>query len=142
MKKSYLYFLASFSMTGLLLAGCSKKNDDPAPTMKNIAGTYKFSSFSAQVGSNKIDLLAQLDACQRDDLFTLKEDSTLLYIDAGTKCTPPGDGQGKWSVKGNTFDLDGDQYTIKSFSGSSLVITAQETQGGITGTVTGTLTKQ
>jgi hypothetical protein len=143
MKKTLLFVAigAAASLT-LIISGCSKKNDSTAANMKSVAGTYKLTAYTITVGGVTQDGLQTMDACQKDDNIKFNADSTYNYIDAGTQCGGGDSYDGTWVISGNYFILDGqDSATIKSFSGSQLVLSITESQGGITGTINQTLTK-
>jgi len=141
--KRTLLFLVISGTAALIITGCSKKSDTQAATMKNLAGTYKLTAYTATSGGVTIDGMQNMDACQKDDQLKLNADSTLNYIDAGTTCSPDGSYTGSWVVSGNYLILDGsDSSTIKSFNGSTLVVTFNLTYQGSTVVNTQTLTKQ
>jgi len=146
MKKTLLFVAVSVaSLLTLLFAGCSKKNDSVALTMKNVAGTYKLTAATGSFGGYTMNLYDSIPACQKDDNLKLNADSTYQHIDAGTQCNPPGDEQGTWLISGNYFILNSqngiDTATIKSFNGSQLVVSYTDGSYGFPITATETLTK-
>ena len=66
---------------------------------------------------------------------------TASFVDAGVKCVPPSDSTGTWSLSSNTDTLyvAGSASYIKSWDGSTLVLTNAENLGGIPVTATTTL---
>ena len=143
MKKTLLFIVISgASLLALVLSGCSKKNDATAPTMKSVVGTYKLTALTATGGGVTVDGMQSLDACQKDDNLKLNADSTYNYIDAGTTCSVNGSYDGQWYISGSYFIQDGDTSTIKSFNGTTLVLTTTGVSSGISVVATETLTKQ
>lgn len=141
MKKTYL-LLALTALTALIITSCSKKKDAPAATFQNVVGTYKITGFNAQAGSININFLDSMPACQRDDEYKFNLDSTYQYIDAGVSCGTNNDYTDKWNLKGSIMTFDDQDFTIKSFSGSQLVLTFTQNAGGISIPYTITLSKQ
>jgi hypothetical protein len=143
MRKTLLFVaFSSAAVLTLILAGCSKKSDTPALTMKNVAGTYKTTALTGAVGGFTINLYDSLDACRKDDNYKFNADSTYQYIDAGTQCSPPANSEGTWVISGNYIILDGnDTATVKSFNGSQLVVNYTDNSMGITFIATQTFTK-
>lgn len=140
-----------FSFFTLLSAtiafSCTKKHDGgSAITSQSLSGTYRIAAVTAKTGTSApVDILAASDPCQKDDEVKLNADGTYADIDAGSKCTPPGDSQGMWSLLGNNkMKIDSDTATINSFDGSNLVLsTTEDLNGnGTMYTVTETLTKK
>ncbi len=123
--------IAFFSITSC------KKSSDPAScetTVANLSGAYKLTAEKLTVGSIEQDVLPTYDACELDDVMTLKTDGTYIHTDAGTTCG--GDDSGTWGVSGNTFTIDGETGTIVSFDCHNLVISHSELGGTITSTYT------
>jgi len=142
MKKTLLFVFVSATALLLIMSGCSKKNDSQAATMKNVAGTYKLTAYTGSFMGMNYNLMDSLETCQRDDNYKFNADSTYQYIDAGTQCSTSGNASGTWYINGNWIVLDGsDSATIKSFSGSQLVVTFTESSGGLTATATQTFTR-
>lgn len=89
----------------ILATACKKdgKDDNCPTTMEGIAGTYKLQSATA----DGADITAfYFDDCERDNEIVLKADGSYDFVDAGTKCTPPSDASGNWSLSGNIFTID------------------------------------
>ena len=122
MKKTFIAFVAIVS----LATSCKKEKEETnAVTKENLAGTYKIASVKAQVnGGPEQDITSTYyDACELDDQQTLKTDMTYLKVDAGTQCSTVGDVTGVWDLPNSTtIVLDGFSLTIKSFTGSQLVV--------------------
>ena len=144
-KVKRLSFIFILAITVLMIADSCKKSstNSSAITKENLAGTYGLTSLTVTIAPfPPQDILDSVPACQRDDLYKLNVDLTYNYIDAGTKCNPPGDGSGKWSLSGNILTIDTTQGTIQKFDGKTLVLNTAVSYNGISGTTTETLTKQ
>ena len=107
----------------VLLASCSKDDDNSnqpiTPTEANLQGNYKLQSLTV----NGQDVMAFMDACEKDDVFSLKANDMFDYVDAGTVCSPAGDYSSTWNLISSTqIDIDGEVGTIKSWNGSVLVV--------------------
>lgn len=96
------YFFAAIAASALLFS--CKKNDKTScdATVAAIAGTYKVTSVTSS-GQSVIDLF--MDPCQKDDVYQLKADKTVVYDDAGTQCSPAGDDTGTWDVVNGTLTI-------------------------------------
>jgi hypothetical protein len=132
--KKFLLTFTTFCL--LFLTNCSKDDDNddtnqpPALTKEALAGNYKLTSVWVKTNlvPTEVEVTDQLDACERDDIYNLKTDFTYIYTDAGTKCTPPGDGDGTWALPGNDkIDLDGTRFDVVKWDGKELQISRQET---------------
>jgi hypothetical protein len=145
MKRTVLFLVIS-GTAALIITGCSKKNDSVAVSVKSLAGTYKLTAYTASSSGITIDMMPNVEDCEKDNLLTLKADSTYSYKDAGTVCSIDASTDGQWTISGNYFISDGltptDSATVKSYSGSSLVLTTTMTDQGTTAVLTQTLTKQ
>lgn len=142
--KKILFALSAFA---LVLTSCGKDDEDKSEvTMENVAGTYKVQSATVQMGTGgpTMDIVAQMDACERDDTQTLNVNGTYTTADAGTQCNPPTPpDSGTWSLPSTTtITMDGETYTITSFDGDKLSVSQTYTDQGITYTVNMTLDKQ
>ena len=130
MKKAIL----AVSMLSLAFISCKKDDKEEAvtPTKENLVGSYKVTSITAagiNVFNNQDESSNYFEACERDDVYTLKADLTAERADAGIQCDPVNNGTGTWDlVNGNvialeevftTMDIEG---TIKSWNGSKLVL--------------------
>jgi len=146
MKRTLLFLVISGSVA-MIINGCSKKNDAQSYTVKQLAGTYKLTASKSSSGGITIDNMTQMDDCEKDDLMKLLEDSTIEFIDAGVTCSSGGDYSAKFTVKGNLLiespeTDDADTATIKSFSGSTLVLSTTEAYQGAAILTTVTFAKQ
>ncbi len=150
-RNSQSYLTIAIAMAIVTIFGCSKSDSgggNPSDvTTANVSGSYKLTSIVLSIPpappidyTDSVDVIA---VCQRDDIYKLNTDLTYNYIDAGTQCSPPGDGTGSWKLIGTTkIVIDSDTADINSFTGTVLKISVTSTVSGITGTVTQTLTKQ
>jgi hypothetical protein len=136
-------------MGAALLFSCKKNKgtDDSCPAdASHIAGTYKLTALQYQMtaSSTAQNYLTLVDDCQKDDLLVLKADGTYDYQDLGAVCTPPGSGQGKWSIQGTRFITDAGDFpegVVATFDCKSLVYYVSNIY--VTGDkMTFTLTKQ
>lgn len=141
--------LFAFALIGIIFLAfaCSKSNNSTntsAITKENLAGTYTLTAATASIpGLPPQNVLDSLPACQKDDQYKLNVDLTFNYIDAGTKCSPPGDYSATWSLIGTTQIVIGsDTASIQSFNGKNLVVNSVVTIAGIPLTTTDTFTKQ
>lgn len=125
---------------------CSKDSstNSSAVTKENIAGSYMLTAATGSIpGLPPQNVYDSIPPCQRDDIYKLNLDYTMDYIDAGTKCVPPGDDTTSWSLSGTTqIIIGGDTATIQSFNGKTLVVSSVVTIVGIAVTTTDTFTKQ
>jgi sulfur transfer complex TusBCD TusB component (DsrH family) len=142
MKRTVL-FIAISGIAALVIVSC-KKSDSPnsKPSQQSLIGTYKLASYTASGGGQTEDMMKYMDACLKDDQILLKADSVYQYVDAGTTCNSNGNWSGQWYVSNSYFIIDQDTSNIKSFNGSSLVLTDSYTDQGMTVTETRTFTKQ
>jgi hypothetical protein len=145
MKISRLAFPVA-ALAGLIITAlsCSKSNtNSSAITKENIAGSYTLTALTASVaGLPAQSIIDSIPACQRDDVYKLNLDYTMNYIDAGTKCVPPGDSVSSWNLSGNTIWIGSDSASIQSFDGKKLVMSSTVTILGVAATTSETFTKQ
>lgn len=134
-----------FAFGALCFASC-KKDDTAAttPTTTSLAGNYKVTAASAKYGSTaEVDVFGQIPACNKDDILTLEANGNYTLTDAGTKCSPPSDDSGTWSLPNSTtFRQDGTDYKIESFNGTNLRLSKTDNSSGTVIVVYSTLTKQ
>ena len=141
--------LFAIALTGIILFGisCSKSDNNTnssAITVANLSGSYKLTAATASIpGLPPQSVLDSLPACQKDDIYQLNSNLTFGYVDAGTKCSPPGDYTDTWSLIGTTKIVIGsDTANIQSFNGKDLVVNTVVTIASIPVTTTDTFTKQ
>ena len=129
----------------LLFTACKKEKTSTEITKENISGTYTLKALtatSALTGTQTVNLYNMMLPCEKDDQINLKTDFTVIYTDAGTKCEEPGDDTGTWNLAGNIITLDGEAGTIEKFDGTTLIITSEGTESGISFKYTSTFTKK
>ena len=76
------YFFAAIAASALLFS--CKKNDKETTcdkTVAALAGNYKLTKVTVN-GQNATNFSP---SCQLDDIYELKADKTVVYVDAGTK---------------------------------------------------------
>lgn len=143
--------LSTFALIALLtLSGCQK--DSPAPTKtelisRNWKATAMTAVFPAPIGT--VDLYAQLQTCEKDDIIKVKADGTYTVDEGATKCNaadPQIKETGNWVFASNETKLTimGETYDIVSLSATTLVLKQDMPAGGglPAGTVNLTLTAQ
>jgi hypothetical protein len=102
-------------------------------------------ALSVNLGGADLNVYDTLPACEKDNQIVLNATSmAATFVDAGVKCVPPSDSTGTWSLSSNTDTLyvAGSASFIKSWDGSTLVLTNAEDLGGLPVTATTTLKKQ
>ncbi|HWJ91539.1 MAG TPA: lipocalin family protein [Flavisolibacter sp.] len=136
MKKTII----ALSFIAILFSSCKKDNDSPkqvTPTQENLTGTYIITAARVGNGGAYVNVFNNPDPnanffepCERDDQYKLNANLSYAVIDAGTACSPTtADDTGTWSLTSATsITMDGEVYTIKSFDGTTLVVT--DTSGG------------
>lgn len=125
MKKLSLCFAAA--LIAISLFSCKKDNSNKSCLLSeaNLAGTYKIGTimYKATASSPAVNATSMVDSCSLDDEETYKSDHTLIYIDAGVKCNPPGDGTSTWSLSRDTLTAGGQVGIVTSFDCSGFTIT-------------------
>jgi len=92
--------------------------------MTSLSGAYKLTAlkYKRNAAAPEVDYLATMDACDKDDFITLKNDGTYIYNDAGTVCTPNGNDNGTWQLNGKILTSDGMvNGTISSYDCKTLI---------------------
>lgn len=149
MKSSVL----ALSLIALLaFSGCQKDDPPPPPTKTELISrdwkaTAMTAVFPAPIGT--VDALAQLQACERDNIIKVKADGTYIVDEGATKCNPA-DPQtvetGNWVFASNETKLTimGETWDIVSLSATTLVLKQDMpgTGGFPAGTLNLTLTAQ
>ena len=143
-----IQFLLILTLASVLYS-CKKDKDGDGGggnkiTKDKIAGSYRLVSMMYKSGTNPaMELLDYFDACEKDDITTLKTNNTYTVSDAGTQCSPPGDDSGTWDLP-NTSSIifDGETYTLKSFDGDKLVIQITDNSTGVSEEITMTMDRQ
>ena len=123
--------LLSASVLTLLLSSCKKdnaQNDSKAVTKENIIGDYKLTGLTTETSGFKMDVLAQMEPCQRDDEYHFKAGDVYDYVDAGTQCDVNGDGTGSWTLSGDVMTLDGMDAKVTKLTATILEATITMTE--------------
>jgi len=126
----------------LVFVSCKKSsNKNSSITIANISGTYKLSALIWVSGGLTFNVYDSLPACEKDNEIQLNTDLSANYIDAGITCNPPENSTGNWYLSADSLYLNTTPSKIKSFDGTTLVITGYPNNGGvIDSTVIGTTT--
>ncbi len=129
MKKLPLFAIAlAFLATGCKKESASGSGGSGTCTLSktSLPGVYVITAATYQVDAQSApeDEFALYDACEKDDLFTIKNDGTLTTSEGATSCTPPSDpSSSNWVLNGSNFIItDGateDPYTISEFKCNS-----------------------
>lgn len=144
MKKTSIRLVLAFACSSLILGACKKDKDGGSTeaTKENLVGTYKVVSAKAKVAGVEMDLLAQAEACDKDNHIVLTADFKAQFKDEGEKCDPPGDDESTWSLDGKYISIADEYYgEVKSFKDKQLVLETTVTEQGITATTTFVLQK-
>lgn len=126
---------------------CKKDNNSTpanARTVQNFSGVYSLTDIKASILGVTIDLYDSLPPCEQDNEIQLDASLTANFIDSGTKCVPPSDSTGTWSLSSNTDTIyvAGSANYINSWDGTTLVLTGDQTVSGFQAAVTTTLVKK
>lgn len=116
----------------------SCKKSDPAPpdnsckiNSSTIAGTYLKTAMKYKASSTAAeqDWFIGLQDCEKDDLYELKTDSSVVIADGPTTCggPPPPGGITTWYLTNNNTELIFGAYLkIDSFDCTRLVVTEKD----------------
>jgi Lipocalin-like domain len=148
-----IFFAASVILIFLVINACKKSaspNNTNTRTVQSFSGSYSFTAITANALGQTIDLYDSLPACERDNTIQLDVNGLASFIDAGIACVPKSDSSGTWSLSQNTDTIylagsaSNTAFYIKSWDGSTLVLTNLETVQPIPVpvTVTSTLAKK
>src|SRR5664279_2603237 len=114
----------------LVINGCSKSSSSSgsAKTVQNLSGSYSITALTAYLSGITINLFDSLPPCERDNIIQLNSTGSAHFIDAGVVCVPTSDSTGSWSLSQNTDTIyvAGSASYIKSWDGTTLVLTNQE----------------
>lgn len=91
------YFFAAIAASALLFS--CKKNDKETTcdnTVAALAGNYKLTKITV-AGQDQTNSFYSED-CNKDDIFQLKADKTITYVDAGIQCNPADNETGNWDI--------------------------------------------
>lgn len=146
------YSVLLFSLVALLtFTGC-QKDDPPAPLTKTdlISRNWKITAASGTFPPlPAVDLLAQLPACEKDNIIKIQSNGTYTEDEGATKCNasdPQVASSGNWSFTNNETKLNilGETFDIITLTATSLVLKQDvAASGGIpAGTINFTFTAQ
>ncbi len=145
MRKTVLAFSA---IVAFLVIDACKKSDSVsntnARTMQNLSGSYTLTALTASGSGLTVNLYDSLPPCEQDNVIQLNATGVAQFIDANTKCVPPSDSTGTWSLSANTDTIyvAGNASFIKSWDGKTLVHNNSEKNNGLPVVATTTLVKQ
>ena len=99
-----------------LLAGCQKESSESsAISDAKMAGSYRLVSCK----ENGIELIRDqtiFEPCELDNVVIIKASGTYELAEGLIHCDQAKGYSGTWSLKGNTFFWDQDDYLLKDFS--------------------------
>jgi hypothetical protein len=121
----------------LFFTAC-KKDKPVSITKESIAGIYKFEkvTFKANAGGAEEDMTdGFVDECNQDNLFKFEANGDFMYDDEGVQCNVDSDFWADWDlISTAVIEIDGENYDLVSFDGTTLVIGEDyDLGGGITG---------
>ncbi len=145
MRKTVLAFSAI--VVFLVIDACKKSDsvsNSNTRTMQNFSGSYKLVALTANILGVSVNLYDSLPPCEQDNLIQLNVNGVAQFIDANTKCVPPSDSTGTWSLSANTDTIyvAGNASFINSWDGKTLVLNNNEKVNGFPVVATTTLMKQ
>lgn len=135
------------------VSSCNK-DEDPAPTGSNKSNSEKLVGKNWKITAATLkdpsgattDEYADMEACDKDDLYIYNANGTYVLDAGATKCDPndPQTEPGVWSMNsGQTvITQDGFEFTIKSMTETQMVLEFVIDLGGGDMTYTTTFTKQ
>lgn len=127
MKKLFLVFATAGALVSCKKEGVST-NSSCTINSASIAGNYRIASikYKADASSTEVDIFTSLPECQKDDIYELKTDGSIVMNDAGVSCDlPPSPSSGMgWKLESSNtiLQLADFNYTIQSFDCSTLVV--------------------
>lgn len=124
------------------LVSCQKEEKKCDLSAANLVGTYKITanSYKKDAASPLVDVYALYGACEKDDLISINANNTIVFSDAGVKCTPSGDSTGTWALSGNNVTIEDRVYNVSAFDCKAM---SGSFAGGTPGELTTiTLTRQ
>ncbi|MBT2556419.1 hypothetical protein J7E24_01335 [Hymenobacter sp. ISL-91] len=129
---------------GFAFAGCSK-DDEPAPKSKSellMAKSWRITASTETVGSKTTDVFSSEEACTKDDLAKFMANGIFIADEGKTKCDPSDSQQfaGNWALTSNdsklliTVFIAAIEFNVSELSENKLVLTSEDTDGGVTTT--------
>lgn len=159
MKKLLFAGLVCFASVGFVACSNGDYDADPNANNSNVtnplnnggntntstltAGSWKIAEYTLTTSAGTEDLLALVDSCEKDDIFTFQADKTILRDEGATKCSPD-DPQtktdGTWDITSNKFTGSGDDgsqtWDIITLDNSTFKLSATKTLSGESATAT------
>ncbi len=133
----------------MMFTACKKDNDEaPADlTKESLAGKYKLSNLELVLPAGAPQsMMSTLEACEKDDIYTLKTDFSATYEDAGTSCGGDAVETTTWKLEGKNITVQGGSQEfngiVKSWDKKTLVIDCVYQYMGASVTLRGSLTRQ
>jgi hypothetical protein len=134
------------SALAIVFTSCKKDEESKpvTPTKENITGIWMVTSAKISSGSNSVNVFNNPDEvinffapCERDDKYHFNSDMSFHIEDAGTQCDPPTNINGDWAFTNATsMTIDGEDGTIDSFDGKTLVFSVDQGSSKMTTTYT------
>jgi hypothetical protein len=131
MRKHFFVPLLVLSVI-LLFASCKKDNGKSKTEYLTQSG-WKNVSVLSDMGTGSF-VNQPVEDCAKDDILKFEADHS-YNTTVGTKCDPSDNNEtGSWALSADekTLILNGDDVSIETLNGSTLVITESETFGGVT----------
>jgi hypothetical protein len=136
-KKRYFAFLKqnqmklkALALMGVICASvaftsCKKDDDDKneGTPSSSIEGTWKTTAFTITGTDTTIDLYADMDACEKDNLLRFNADKTVTQLSGATKCDPSDPS----SEDGGPWSMSSDNKKLTTTDGVYDVITLDDT---------------
>lgn len=149
MKKTSIRIILGLAFSALLFTACKKDKDEASAsiTKESISGKYKLTNLEVvpPVGP-ATSMMGQLEACEKDDIYTLNTDFSAKYEDAGTSCGGQASESTTWALDGKNITVQGGSTEligiVKSWDGKTLVIDCVYDYMGMSVTLRGTLSRQ
>jgi len=126
------FFVSLFLIILTIEFGCQKEVNEKLTTpltANSLSGTYGLVALTWTYGGATYNIYDSLDACEKDNLIKLNSNFTTNYIDAGIVCVPPENDIGIWSLAGDSLYFDAIGSKIKSFDGTTLILTGSPNPG-------------
>jgi len=152
MKKHFLGTIRFAILAALLaLAGCG---DDPAPIheeeLTSGTGKWKLTALTVKAAGQSGDAYADMDACEKDNIFFFNADGTYQYQSGVTKCDvsePAIIEAGTWEITGKNLIIqigtdDPESLVIKLLNATTLKTTLSVDIFGVPAVINSTYTKQ
>lgn len=136
--------LFAAAIAAIALTSCKKTNSDEAKaiTKENIIGSFKVTAMTYTANGVTIDGMANITACEKDDIHIFKAADAYEYTDAGTKCDPDGGYTSTWTLSADVITIDGESGKITLLTATRMETTSTYETGNGSATIKTTLTRQ